>query len=402
MDLFAQFNQIFSDSVIDNIAKNNKENPEKVKKAASILPASLMAYMMKRVTTESGMNLVYNYVQDSQDKNYLDFTNKTATETTVIEGDKVLNKVLPSAKGPVIGLVSKYSGLRNSLVTQLCTLSLPSILTVLKKIVAERKLDAAGLAQYILEQREGLVNTLPDDIKTTFVENLGLSNYLGVITLPNIANGEDINLPTKTVERNIASEPMNIGPLLKWGAVALLVGGLSYAAYYFWNNRSQATTTNEEAEAQVITEPAVQDTTTRDTTQKSTATMGTVTNDFDTYLADTSQKVGKTLKWSNVDFEDNTTKIKAASVAEITNLVNILKKRPTSQVKIIAYANDAILPMTNKMLSVKRVYALKQMLVDGGINFVRVDVEGRGDGTTQKVNASTKPLREMYVKFISK
>jgi outer membrane protein OmpA-like peptidoglycan-associated protein len=401
MDLFAQFNQLFSDSVIDTIAKNNKENADKVKKAANVLPASLMAYMMKRVTTESGVNLLYTHVQDSQSKNYLDFSNKNTVDAAVIEGDKVLNKVLPSAKGPVIGLVSKYSGLRNSLVTQLCALSLPSMLTILKKIAAEKKLDAVGLGQYILDQRDSLMGALPEDIKTTFTENFGLHNYLGInLTAP--INNEDINVPTKTVERNQTSEPMNFGPLLKWGGIALLVGVLAYAGYYFWSNRDKSTTPeNEVAEAQVITEPAAQDTTTRDTTQISTK-IAAGTNGFEQYLTDTSQKIGKTLRWPNIDFENNTIKLKTTSAAEVTNLVNTLKAHPTSQVKIIGYANDAVLPMTNKMLAVKRVYGLKQMLIDGGIDFTRIDVEGRGDGTTQRVNASTKPLREMYIKFVSK
>ncbi|TAG64064.1 MAG: cell envelope biogenesis protein OmpA, partial [Runella slithyformis] len=67
--------------------------------------------------------------------------------------------------------------------------------------------------------------------------------------------------------------------------------------------------------------------------------------------------------------------------------------------------NDAQLPMTNKMLSVKRVYALKQQLIDAGVGFVRVDAEGLGNGVMEKDTArraNRVPMREILVKFIKK
>ena len=79
-------------------------------------------------------------------------------------------------------------------------------------------------------------------------------------------------------------------------------------------------------------------------------------------------------------------------------------KYPNAQIKLVGYANDARLPLTNKTLSVKRVFTLKDMFVKAGISYVRVDAEGRGTGINPKDTTGRRQaaMREVWVKFVQK
>jgi outer membrane protein OmpA-like peptidoglycan-associated protein len=122
------------------------------------------------------------------------------------------------------------------------------------------------------------------------------------------------------------------------------------------------------------------------------------------YLDDAAAIKGKLFKFDNVDCEDNTTKLKATSNDAVQALADLLKKYPNAQIKLVGYANDAQAPLTNKTLSVKRAFALKDAFVKAGISYIRVDAEGRGTGINPKDTTGRKQtaMREVWVKFVQK
>ncbi|AEI46508.1 DUF937 domain-containing protein [Runella slithyformis] len=424
MNFFASLKEALTEGVISQIAVQKHEKPEKIQKIFDALGVSLVGGLIKRVTTESGMKLVFNQARkiDFEPDQIADILkNELEFERLRAVGEKDLNTVLPGLKSAISSMVAKYAGTQNSLVSSLCGVAMPIVMSVLKHKIAEKKFDAESLAAYLGDQREGLLTILPD-LNDKLIETIGIQYLLQNFSVPRT---EESGVVSKGagIDNGQASQPFLVGvdmqqqadyqPYLKWAGLGALVVGAIATGIYFWNQRDVTSnlgdteTDSTMVEARTIQEPAAG----YDSLPKDTATAVSpppaptlsATNPMAMYLENAAAPQGKVFKFENVDFEDNTTQLKAAANAPVTALAELLRKYPNAQVKLVGYANDAKLPVTNKVLSVKRVFALKDALIKSGISYIRIDAEGRGSGVSSKDSSRIKkPLREIYVRFVKK
>ncbi|RDB04786.1 DUF937 domain-containing protein [Runella aurantiaca] len=423
MNFFASLKEALTEGVISQIAAQKLEKPEKIQKIFDALGVSLVGGLIKRVTTESGMKLVYNQAQKIEfgpENIERILKNEAEFEKLKAVGEKDLNTVLPGLKSAISSMVSKYAGTQNSLVASLCGVAMPIVMSVIKQKITEKKLDAESLAAYMGDQREEMLTVLPD-LNDKLIETMGIQYLLQNFSVPRTEESGVVSRGAGT-EKGSASQPFLVGvdmqqqadyqPYLKWFGIGALVIGAIAAGIYFWNQRqtalenSTSETDSTMIEARTIQEPPVtQDSVVKDTTTAvATATPpATATaNPMSAYLENATAPAGKVFKFDNVDFEDNTTQLKAEANAPIAALADLLKKYPNAQVKLVGYANDAKQPVTNKVLSVKRVFAIKDILIKSGISYIRIDAEGRGTGISKDSAPGQKPLREIYVRFVKK
>ncbi len=428
MSLFSLLKNITSEKVVAQIAELTQEKPTNIQKAFDVSAVGLVGSLIKRVGSETGMKLVHDQISkitfdDNDLTNSLKSTDGLAQ--LAAQGDKILNTILPNVKSSVIGLISKTTSMRNSKSSILCTVSTLLITSTLRNQIKTQNLSPESLASYLGDQREGLLEVSPAD-NANIIEATGIGHLLTNFSVSQNTTPKDVVVTDTTpATKDDSQTPFlnnndyektatNYAPVFKWigvglGAVALVVGGL-----YVWNNIKSTTTDNTDSteiaqnEARIIVEPAdtsankVPDTTTTPEPLPAVATPTTNPNPMQVYLADTTKAKGRTFRFDNVDFEDNSLKSKPEVSTAIGGLVGLLKKYPTAEVRFIVYANDAQLPLTNKMLAIKRAYELKNLMINGGISFVRIDTEARGNGTESKISPSPKPLREVYVKFVKK
>jgi len=416
MSLFASLKEILDESVVQEIAKLNNEKPENIQKIVDALGVALTGGLIKRVSSEYGMTLVFGQVnkadlQVDQLKTLLQ--NPTEWASFLASGDKVFHTLLPGVKSPIAGIVAKYASTRNSLVSSLCGLIAPVVLSALHKHTNNQTLDANGLAAYLGDQREALLQVAPE-LNPTLIETLGIQSLLENFVVPQVGPSAAVRpfevKPTQAflADNQKKSAPTDLKPYLKWLGIVAVLTGIAAGGVYFWNQHSQDNPTtaievdsSSIGEVRTIPEPLVQDSVAK--TIPTTITTDSL-HPMRAYLTDAGAKLGETFKLQSVDFEDNTLQFKSTAQAPVQGLAALLKENPNAQIKLIGYANDALPPMTNKMLSVKRVYALKQKLIDAGIGFLRVDAEGLGNGVVLKdsTRRNRTPLREIYVKFIKK
>ncbi|MDF7817124.1 DUF937 domain-containing protein [Runella sp. MFBS21] len=420
MNLFASLKEALTEGLISQIAQQHNVNSTKIQKAFDILQAAIVGGLIKRVTTESGMNYVFNQVKKIEfrpEELSKIVTNQAQLEALKNVGEKDLNTVLPGLKSSITGLVAKYAGIQNSLASSICGMAVGMVMTVLKKIVTEKQLDAESLAAFLGEQREPLLSIVPD-INDKLIETVGIQYLLQNFTVPrneqsgSVSKGGDTATPSQPFLVGVdVDQSSNNGSYLKWVGVGVLVIGVIAAAIYFWNQR-QATPSEEDIEADTLSEARTIQEPLQDTLKKDTATAlpaapattPTASNPMATYLADNVAPQGKAFKFENIDFENNTAQLKPTATASVAVLADLLKKYPNAQIKLVGYANDAQLPLTNKTLSVKRVLALKDQFVKAGISYIRVDAEGRGTGINPKDTTGRKQvaMREVWVKFVKK
>ncbi|WP_461090147.1 DUF937 domain-containing protein [Spirosoma gilvum] len=443
MNLFANITNVLSSDVLSRIATYIDEPPAKTTKAVNGLVYTIVGGLMKRTTSEIGVNQLYSHIQKGRFDGSLAenlatvLRDPSLTNTLIMQGNDVISHLLPAMKSSIGNMISGYAGIRNSSAIALLGLITSLVLHVLGKQVKDQKLDADGLAAALFTERETFVNAVPEDFMPQLVEKVGLHQVVAGLAMPARRSAESSGRSTATATRPAVSyEPVDDSDnenetLTKWGVGALIAVALAIGGYYLYQNTQRYSDSKEEVQdVTTITSDTVQaDTVARSlavpidssakTPPKSTsvaaatttaaastpvATAGDLTSRITPYLTNAALPKGRVFPLTSVTFQPGSFSMTPGSEAGINELVTLLKTHPSLQVQFVGYANDAKGDMTNKSLSFKRVVEIKHRLMAAGIDYMRLDAIGRGTGVSKAdTSGIPKPtMRKIDVKVVVK
>ncbi|MBD2703103.1 DUF937 domain-containing protein [Spirosoma sp. BT702] len=456
MNLFNTLSTVLSPDVLARIATYIDESNERTSKAVDGLVYTIIGGLMKRTTSEIGVNQLYNHIQKgrydgSLTDNLLTILREpNQTNTLITQGNDVISHLLPAMKSSIGNMISRYAGIRNSSSISLLGLITTIILHVLGRQVKEKKLDADGLAALLFAERDTLMNTVPDEFMPQLVERLGLHQIISGLANPaRRTNAESSGYSTNSggsSSTTTVRPPVNYSEpdddrdsdnssLAKWGVGALLFLAVAAGGYYVYQNTQKYSNGQEEATDVTVNTDTVQaDTVTRSmvlpkdslagTPPKSTSATsptavasrpvatsattapapGGLTQQMAPYLGNAALPKGKVFPLTGISFQPGSLSMTAGSVATIGELGTILKTYPRLQIQLVGYANDAQGDITNKSLSFKRVNQIKQQLMASGVDFLRIDAIGRGTGVSKNdTSGIPKPtLRKIDLKVVVK
>ena len=456
MNLFSTFNDVLKPDVQARIAAYVDEPAEKATKAVEGLVFTIVGGLMKRTTSEIGVNQLFNHIKKgrydgSLTDNLLTVLRDPAqTNTLITQGNDVISHLLPAMKSSIGSMISSYAGIRNSSAISLLGLTSTIVLHVLGKRVSDQKLDADGLASSLFSERESFVNAVPEEFMPRLVEKVGLQQIVAGMAAP--ARRTTVETPARPVatQSTIASKPVATvtrpaityepddtsdenSSLVKWGMGALLVLALGAIGFNVYQNTQNHAGDKQATDLSLISSDTVKtDTVSRslavpaEVTPKAAAkpavtptaatpgvtttpvapTGSALTQQMAPYIGNVALPKGRIFPLPGVAFQPGSLSLTPGSETTINELVTLLKTYPRLQVQLIGYANDAQGGVTNKSLSFKRVNQIKQQLMTAGIDYLRIDAIGRGTGVTRNRSDSlsmTRPtLRKIDLKVVVK
>ena len=446
MNLFANLTTVLNPEVLSRIADYIDEPIEKTHKAVDGLVYTIMGGLMKRTTSEIGVNQLYSHIQKGR-YNGTSLDNLTTvlrdpayTNTLITQGNDVISHLLPAMKSSIGSMISGYAGIRNSSAISLLGLITTIVLHVLGKQVKDQKLDADALAAALFAERETLVNNVPEEFMPRLVEKVGLQQIVAGLATPARRTPVESSgraAPTTTrpaVSYDLSDDSDNDnGALTRWGVGALIAVALAFGGYYLYQNTQKYSNGGQDTTdvASVSSDTIQADTVTRSlavpkdpaakTAPKSASAVsvslstpasgtglvagaGSLAQQMTPYLSNAALPKGRVFPLAGVAFQPGSLSMTPGSQATVTELATMLKTYPQLQVLLVGYANDAQGGFTNKSLSFKRVNIIKQQLVTSGINFQRIDAVGRGTGVARNDTSRVpKPtLRKIMLKVVSK
>ncbi len=433
MNFFAAFNDTVSPEVINKAAIYVEESAPKTQKAIEGLGLTLLGGLLKRTTSEIGVNQLYNYIQKGDYDGSLTASLSTTlkdpaqTHTLITHGNDTISHLLPAMKSSIANMISSYAGIRNSSAVSLLGLTSGIVLDVLGKHVRDGKMDAEALATALFEQRDEFVQKVPDSLMPQLIEKVGLQQIVAGIAapyrraVPAQASGRSTGSSAVPISPSYESSNTDgdgnssLGKIGIFVLIAAVIGVIGYMIYY--NSRNQAINDQDViSETTSTTDVSESDTVARsmdvpiDTTQRavprSTTTVvgttpppatpvvpaadgGALASQLKNYMADVTAPKGRTFPLSAVTFQPGSASLTPGSTPIVMDIANFLKANPAAQIRLVGYANDAKGGITNKSLSFKRVNAIKSMLVAQGIDYIRVDAIGLGTGVKIKPGDST-------------
>lgn len=458
MNLFNTFDDVLSPDVLSRIAAYVDEPAEKAHKAVDGLVFTIVGGLMKRTTTEIGVNQLFNHIQKGRYNGSLTdnliavLRDPAQTNTLITQGNDVISHLLPAMKSSIGTMISGYAGIRNSSAISLLGLTSTIVLHVLGKRVGDQKLNADGLAASLFAEREAFVGAVPEEFMPRLVEKVGLQQVVAGLASP--ARRATVEIPVRqptpqpngtarsatTANRATATRPPvtyepddsddETSSLVKWGMGALLFLTLAAVGFYVYQNTQNhtdekgiagVTATGDTVRADTVARSLAvpSDVTPKPATPKSTSasaatptaavavpagTTGALTQQVAPYIGNAALPKGRVFPLTGVSFQPGSFSMTPGSQAVVGELATLLKTYPRLQVQLVGYANDAQGGATNKSLSFKRVNGIKQQLMASGIDFLRIDAIGRGTGASRLDTSGTvKPtLRRIDLKVVAK
>lgn len=81
----------------------------------------------------------------------------------------------------------------------------------------------------------------------------------------------------------------------------------------------------------------------------------------------------------NIFFDTKKSDLKPESLAELNNIIQLMKENPTVRIQIIGYTDNVGTPQDNLVLSKSRALAVVNYLIDKGIQPARLSLAGKGE-----------------------
>ncbi|MFN8355620.1 MAG: OmpA family protein [Spirosomataceae bacterium] len=413
MNLISALNDNLSTATINRVAELTKETPDKIKAALESLNSIFVAGFMKRSSNDTGAQLLFKLIEkgnfDGSLVEKLNGSIKTNEQfmAVVATGSGMVSQLLPDKKSPIASLIGQHHKIRNSSAFNLLGLSAALIMHTLGKVVTDKKLDAAGLALWLSEQKDSLIEATPTPFLDKMIGMLGISNFMNL----GYVQAEENPEPTSTAKKHESKpflEPPDLsdGSPIKiptsWiiaGVVAILV---ILGAIYAWRNWGvDSGTIPSDSTAQATPVEMVPDSATTpktDTTKtEAPATTGTTLpngerlsvpagsfqQEMATYLADTAGVIGKKFIFDKLNFVPNSLTLTPESETEVNELVKVMKAYPNAQIKLTGYVGASADSLKSKSISFKRANAVKLSLMAKGIDVMRLDAVGGGRSTNR-------------------
>lgn len=435
MNFFAAFNDIVSPEVINKAAIYVEESAPKTQKAIEGLGLTLLGGLLKRTTSEIGVNQLYNYIQKGDYDGRLTagltstLKDPTQTHTLITHGNDTISHLLPAMKSSIANMISSYAGIRNSSAVSLLGLTSGIVLDVLGKHVRDGKMDAEGLATALFEQRDEFIQKVPDSFMPQLVEKVGLQQIVTGVAMPyrravppqptGRTPGAPVvpMSPSYEVDTNDNGGTNSLSKIGIYVLIAAVVGVIGYMVFYNSRNQTiddqdvvpETTSTTDVSQTDTVARsmdvpvdntprPVPNGGASTSTAATSTAPIppvavaangGALATELKNYMADVTAPKGRTFPLSAVVFQPGSASMTPNSASIVMDIANFLKANPAAQIRLVGYANDAQGGITNKSLSFKRVNAIKTMLVAQGIDYIRVDAIGLGTGVKIKPGDST-------------
>ena len=364
------------------------------KALSALIPAGLAGVLSKATAGNDGADGIFDMA-----KSAIGYTSSSLPDLTNLNGsnDDFVSRIFGGNQSQVSNVVSQFSGIKNSSVSSLSGLVLPTILGLLGKHAQQNNLSASGLSGFLSSQRDNILQGMP----------AGLSSLGGLLGLGTLGASEPSASPTikstaavrtsDVVDRtpNVIDEPRTGN---KWLWPLILILAAIALIWYFsrsCNNSKNTTVMTTDTSTAISGDTATGVTAPMTTTAESIkvelpngkvldAYRGGIEDQLVTFLkSDWKSLSNDSLKnrwfdFDNLNFNTGNAVLIPESEKQLDNIAEILKAFPEAKIKIGGYTDASGDASANKKLSKDRADAAKTGLDKRGAGRQVGDTEGYG------------------------
>jgi outer membrane protein OmpA-like peptidoglycan-associated protein len=380
----------FTPDVVRKASSLVGESPFSTRSALNAAVPSVLSGLVNMASTREGANRLSDLARNDEYSSAAEdvfslFGGGSATSSSLSSGQQLLGKIFGNKSSLVADSLARSSGVSSVSATKLLSLTAPLTLGVLGK-TSQHEADPSSIANLLLNQKSEIAAAAP----------AGLSQILdsGPTLVPKdsgptavrteVASERDSDAPV-SIKRFTESEPVESvfreeeragrGGL---GWLPLLLIGLALAGLLFYLRGRASREQDAVAEGVRQTSEAL---TSMDLPGGRTVSVprGSINYNLATFLADPNPgQLPKTFVFDHLNFESASTQLTPQSLATVNNLAVILKAYPNARIELAGHTDNTGTPQANQALSLDRANAVKESLVNQGVNANTISTTGYG------------------------
>lgn len=331
------------------------ESSGDTQKAMSGILPTLLGGVTTMASTEGGASKLMGLLQgggfDGSILNNLGglLSGGTETQNLLGTGQQLLGSLLGNKTSAVASAVSNYSGIKSSSASSLLALGAPLVMSLLGKVQGSQGLNANGLASLLSSQKSSIMSAVPAGLASM----PGISGLLG-------SAGSAVSSAASTA----VAQTTTTGK--RWLMPVLLLVVIALALLAWW--RSCGSSVQSHLAQITLPGGAV-----------ISVPEGSMNYNLARFLASGSNsELPKTFVFDNLNFTTGTTQLTPESVPTVNDLIVILKAYPVAEVQLVGHTDNTGDPAANLKLSQDRATAVRDALVNGGIDANRTSTAGYG------------------------
>jgi hypothetical protein len=208
---------------------------DKTSSAFEAAAGAILGGLIKKVSSPGGAGEIFNSAA-KQDGSILDNLGNVlgggeATQKFEKAGGGILDLIFGSnaAKGGMVAAIAKFLGLNEDLVAKVLKMAAPIVMGVIAKYIKQKKLDAAGLGNFLMSQKGNVKSFLPAGLTS----QLGFSDLLGGATSAAKNVGATAAKAGQAASNSAADAANAGGSLLKMLIPIIIIGLLAWLAYTY-------------------------------------------------------------------------------------------------------------------------------------------------------------------------
>lgn len=431
------FQDLVGDQLADHASNFLGESKDNTSTALSSILPSILGGLVAKSNRPDGASSILDFIRnEGLDGSMLDGIGNILavgqdTNTYLERGSGMLNFIFGSNSdvlGSIIEVVTGQAGVAKNSVSSLLNMAAPLLMSLLGRLTKKDKLDSAGIASLLDDQRGFLQNSMPRAI----INKLGLSSLEKSVTGTDSPATELVVETTeiskeKTKEASETTEevtdqasappsPNRIGP---WLLLIAIAAGLMYVMRscggrdvaenqddqteqlaentdgttkeVVESTKEMTKSANEEvADAADQTTKAGENNTRQIENDIATiklrlpggkeieAQAGTFIDNLHNYIAGGNGDVNTAFIFDNLNFETGSSSIDSTSLVQIRALADIMNAYPNVTIRIEGHTNHTGDAASNKSISDQRALAVKKQLNDYGVGNERISAIGMG------------------------
>ena len=415
INLLDMVKDVAGDTLMNQAGKFLGVNESSTKSAFGAILPSLMGSLINKGADDNGASSVLNFLNtNNHDGSILDkvgdlFGGGAATDGLMNSGAGILKFLLGNKLGSLTDLISDKSGLNIGASSSLLKMLSPLLMGVVGKYVKNKALDALGLKNLFMGQRDHLKSAMPS----------GLSKLMGFSAFSDMGDkvaetASNIgSSASAAADRTVDTAKAGTSKLLPWllGLAALL------AALFLFKKGCSDTTVGDAmdnvtdkventmsdaadgvsnaagAVADGVSDAAgkVGDMISSISLPSGTeikAKAGSFMDNLAKYIAGSDVDVKRAFTFDNLNFETGSDVISADSKAQLDDLATVLNAYKNVNIRVAGHTDNTGDAGNNKTLSENRAKSVKAYLVGKGIPGARVEAVGHGQENAVASNAT--------------
>lgn len=413
MSLLSMLQGQLTSALIGSVAGKLGESESVVSKALGGLIPTILAGMVGKAGTENGLNGLFGMLSKPENSGFLNDLGGLVGTGNIASGDprdaagNLIGSLFGDKVGGILGAIGSFAGLRNKdSAGGLLGLAGPLIMGVLGKEIVGKGLNAAGLKNLLLGEKDAIYSAVP----------AGIASLIGIPAVAHAAPPQSTH--TTTATRSASASSVATAPaeekggmgFLMWALPAAAIGLLGYFTVCAGPKKPVDVAVEPPAVQEQpvvaapapVTEPAALTVDTIPGLDITTFGPGTVEGDLVNFINSGRAPCTEAECWftlERVTFNTGSDVIDMAkSSDQLGNLVKIANAYPSLKLKFGGYTDNTGNEQKNIDLSNRRAQAIIAKLIELGIAADRMKGEGYGsqfpvaDNSTEEGRAQNRRI----------